>query len=124
MKILSYNPEDDTFFIGVTKKDFNKIVSEYSFDDDKSKHHLDCVVNETKNSHLRKNYVHMIYKAYGINRFPCIGFIVSRDLKKVVPEVLHHPFHQLWNAYSPWRKIPVRDISSLDELKDIHIECE
>ena len=61
MKILSYNPEDDTFFIGVTKKDFNKIVSEYSFDDDKSKRHLDCIINETKNSQKKKNYTVLIY---------------------------------------------------------------
>ncbi len=46
-------------------------------------------------------------------------FLVANDLSSIHPHEVHYPFHQLWNAYSPFRDMPERTIRSLDELRDI-----
>lgn len=49
-----------------------------------------------------------------------IGFLISRDLSTVETEVLHHPYHQLYNAYSPWWQLPkTLAIGNLSELSTI-----
>ena len=49
-------------------------------------------------------------------------YLVARDLSSIDPFVVHYPFHQSWNAYSPFRSISVRTIASLDELEGIPLE--
>jgi hypothetical protein len=46
-------------------------------------------------------------------------FLVAKDLSSIDPFHVHYPFHQLWNADSPFRAIAERLISSLDELVDL-----
>ncbi len=48
-------------------------------------------------------------------------FCVSRDLSRCYADVAHHPFHQLWNAYSPFRRCDHVEINSPDELKNIEM---
>jgi hypothetical protein len=48
-------------------------------------------------------------------------FLVATDLSSIKPCVPHYPFHQMWNAYSPFREMPEKQIDELEELKDI--EC-
>jgi len=45
-------------------------------------------------------------------------FLVARDLSSIDPFPLHYPFHILWNACSPFRRIPERAISHLDQLAE------
>jgi hypothetical protein len=40
-------------------------------------------------------------------------FLLARDLSSIDPYVIYYPFHQQWNAYSPFHRIPVRTITSL-----------
>jgi hypothetical protein len=51
-------------------------------------------------------------------------FLVARDLSSIDPFEVHYPFHHLWNAYSPFRSIPERTITSLQELAGISVEVE
>ena len=51
-------------------------------------------------------------------------FLVARDLSCIDPFEVHYPFHQLWNAYSPFRSLPDRSITSLDELAEILVEVD
>jgi hypothetical protein len=37
-------------------------------------------------------------------------FLVARDLSFVEPRPVHYPFHQLWNAYSPFRTMADRSM--------------
>ena len=46
-------------------------------------------------------------------------FNVSRDLSVCYADVAHHPFHQLWNGYSPFCLCDQVEISSPDELKEL-----
>lgn len=48
-------------------------------------------------------------------------FLVDRDLSTIEPFAPHYPIHQLWNAYSPFETMPLREISRLDELKAIQL---
>ena len=46
-------------------------------------------------------------------------FLVSRDLKYVLPFHVNYPVHHMWNAYSPFEKIPEKEIRSLEEIRKI-----
>lgn len=51
-----------------------------------------------------------------------IGFRIARDLSLMDIQVLHHPYHQLYNAHSPWWALPrTRAISNLAELVDVEL---
>lgn len=49
-------------------------------------------------------------------------FLVARDLSSIGPCNASYPYSPMWNAYSPFRPIPERTITSLQELKDISID--
>jgi hypothetical protein len=49
-------------------------------------------------------------------------FLVARDLSSIDPYEAHYPVHQLWNAYSPFRSLPDRTITSLHDLAEISID--
>ncbi len=46
-------------------------------------------------------------------------FLVARDLSAIDPLRVHYPFHQLWNAYSPFESMRRRQISNLEELRKL-----
>lgn len=46
-------------------------------------------------------------------------FLVSRDIKRIEPCQVHFPFHQMWNAYSPFGRFPDHYVDNLDEIADI-----
>ena len=49
-----------------------------------------------------------------------VGFRVARDLSSVAADVLHRPYHQMYNGWSPWWQLPeALAISDLSELSDI-----
>ena len=46
-------------------------------------------------------------------------FLVARDLSTIDPFHVHYPFHQLWNAYSPFERMPEQEIVQLYDLTDL-----
>ena len=46
-------------------------------------------------------------------------FLVARDLSTIGPFHVHYPFHQLWNAYSPFKEMPTVNIQSLEEISTL-----
>lgn len=48
-------------------------------------------------------------------------FLVARDLSFIDPFPARYPYHQLWNAYSPFESMPDRMISSLEELQTLRL---
>jgi hypothetical protein len=48
-------------------------------------------------------------------------FLVARNLDSIDPFPVHYPFHQMWNAYSPFETIPEIVISNLKEIRDIDL---
>lgn len=51
-------------------------------------------------------------------------FLVAKDLSFIYPFHVHYPFHQLWNAYSPFQTMPEINVKNLDELSQIEIPQE
>ena len=49
-------------------------------------------------------------------------FLVDKDIGMIEPNDVHYPFHHMWNAYSPFRKIEMHEIVSLDELASIRTD--
>ena len=43
-------------------------------------------------------------------------YLVARDLSSIDPFHPHYPFHQLWNAYSPFESMSEITVSTLDAL--------
>jgi hypothetical protein len=43
-------------------------------------------------------------------------FLVARDLGFIHAFHAHYPFHQLWNAYSPFRDVPDTTIETLRQI--------
>lgn len=55
--------------------------------------------------HLRdpeNHYEEMIKETMLVNELAYAYFCVARDLSDCYSNVPHHPFHHLWNAYSPF----------------------
>jgi hypothetical protein len=46
-------------------------------------------------------------------------FLVARDLRFIQAFHAHYPYHQLWNAYSPFGPVPDTVIATLDELAEL-----
>lgn len=61
-------------------------------------------------------YDNNILEKLGTNPKYKYCFIVSKDLKRILPRHPYFPFHQLWNAYSPFIKCEIREIETLNEL--------
>lgn len=64
-------------------------------------------------------YEEMIKETMLVNELAYAYFCITRDLSDCYSDVPHHPFHQLWNAYSPFCLCDHVTINTLDELKDV-----
>lgn len=130
MTILAYMPvssdEPDSFWIACTKEEAEKwfipLLNENG-------HRWlqnwlnDCEMRAQDKDH-GKWYEDMIKETMHVDRIAYAYFCVSRDLSKCYADVAHHPFHQLWNGYSPFRKCDHVEINTPDDLKDIVITYE
>ncbi|MBQ2891935.1 MAG: hypothetical protein IJE45_03485 [Bacilli bacterium] len=122
MIILSYNPDEDELFIGLSFKEFEKINKDYDnitychWNYQNDVEHFDYQLQN-------KEYVKMIKQVYGIDELPYICIITDRKHNRIQTAVHHHPFHQLYNGYSPWKKIKPVIINSFD-LENIMINTE
>ena len=115
MKIISYRPADDQFWIGCTKEEAEKFFIPLLNEDSKnglSEFLRHCEMYDDE-------YREMVCETMGIEELSYMYFNVSRDLKICYYDVPHHPFHQLWNAYSPFVKCDFIEISHTSELKNV-----
>lgn len=119
MYILSHNPEKDEFFVGLSLEEFEELSQEYNVDYGyKSNYEIEKekAINECE----YESYHETIRKTYGIESVPFICIVTDSDCSKIRIEPKHFPFANLWNGYSPWKKIEVQNVESLN-LKNIKI---
>ncbi len=117
MQILSYNQSADEFFVGLTAGEFDDVYARVALNGmSLSKY------QEVEEEALLKNdaYCNMICEVYMIEKAPFICIVVNRDLSTIEVRPSHYPFANLWNGYSPWRRIEVIEVDSLD-LKNIQV---
>lgn len=121
MKIISYRPDDDQFWIACSKYEAEKWFVPLL--DGKSLKRYQDVLIETEHRkwhpEVAAEYDNMIKEAMCVDDVAYAYFNVSRDLTICYSDVAHHPFHQQWNAYSPFCLCDHIDIQSPDQLKDI-----
>ncbi len=115
MKVIACRPRDDQFWIGCNEDEaINVFLPLLSKDAILS---YNRIVHQKRE--LGEEYWRAVKNATGMNEIFHAYFNVSRDTKICFPEVPHFPFANLWDAYSPFRKIDIKTISSLEELKDL-----
>lgn len=124
MKVLSYNPSDDSFFVSVTWDEYRRLAAKYEIDAagedvegviESFKDFLE-IQKETDAESEGFSYEQYIKDWYGIDEMPNICLVIKRDLSEFAVEQYNHPFHHLWNGYSPWEKIKTVAINDLSDL--------
>lgn len=123
MDIISYIPSHtlDKFWIACSKEEaerwFIPLLDERSLEQLNNwfRYYDSCKQEPDR----RNSYEQMIKETMEVDEVAYAYFCVSRDLSECYADVAHHPFHQLWNAYSPFRLCDHVEINSPDELKDI-----
>ena len=121
MKILSYRPCDDQFWIACSKEEAEKwFIPRLNENGIES---LNNWFNFYANCKTQKDrgeaYESMLKEMLGVDEIAYAYFNVSRDLSVCYADVAHHPFHQLWNGYSPFCPCDQVEISTPDDLKYI-----
>lgn len=66
---------------------------------------------------LAEQFIH-IAEEIGRPPYPYC-FLVTRDLSTIDPFHVHYPFHQMWNAYSPFEVMATVNIQSLEEVRTL-----
>lgn len=122
MQVICCDPSDDMFFVGVSFAEFDQLKEKYKFKNGTLNYEHDREHVERHSKEIGENsYSEMIKKAYGISHMPDLCFAAKRNLSELVIHLHHYPFHQLWNGYSPWRKIDLKEIASLEELQNLNM---
>lgn len=116
MKIVSYRPNDDQFWIGCTKDEAEKFFVPLL--DEQRKAFLPEFFTRMQD-YCSDRYKELVCKTMGVDEMSFIYFNVSRDLKECYYSVPHHPFHNLWNGHGPFVRCDTVEIKDLSELKDI-----
>lgn len=115
MKVIACRPRENQFWIGCTEYEavsmFLPLLSKEAI------LNYNRIVNLTKE--FDKEYWKAVMNATETDQIFHAYFNVSRDTKICFPEVPHFPFANLWDAYSPFRKMDIQTINSLDELKNL-----
>lgn len=126
MKVLAYNPDDDSFFVGTTFHEFLRLEKKYKVEsvgiDIESAKRL--IEEETKFvlTEGASFYFDVIKNMYEIDTVPDICFVAYRDLSLLELEAYDFPFCHMWNAYSPWIHIKIIEINDLRDL--VSLQCE
>lgn len=125
MEILSYIPaasgKPDSFWIACSKDEADKWFIPLLDDGGllELKNWLRQCEDRMRQPDRGKEYEQMIRDAMQVDGLAYAYFCVARDLSECYAEVAHHPFHQLWNGYSPFWRCDHVTINTLDDLKDI-----
>ena len=125
MRVLSYNPGDDYFFVDATWDEFRKLAGKYKIYTGGAG--VEAVIENYKlfqedQEELTTDswsYRQFIMDLYGIDYMPDVCFITSRDLSDIAIELYDFPFGHMWNGESPWEKIEsvvIRDLTDLEVL--------
>lgn len=115
MKVLACRPGDDQFWIGCDLEEANNIFLPHLSKE--AVENYERMVNQIGNH--SKEYWNAVMDATETDEIFHAYFNVSRDASICFPQVPHFPFANLWNGYSPFRKIDTKTIHSLDELKNL-----
>ena len=122
MTIISYRPDDDQFWIACTQEEAEKWFVPLLNERWLRLYHEVLLTNERRKQcepERDKEYNQIIKDAMQVDEVAYAYFNVSRNLSVCYSDVAHHPFHQLWNGYSPFCLCDHIVINTPDELKTV-----
>lgn len=124
MTIIAYAPSPvlDQFWIACSKEEAERWFVPLLDERELNQYHDVLRMNAERREYNPEQYVkycEMIKETMEVNEVAYAYFCVSRDLSECYADVAHHPFHQLWNGYSPFCRCDHVEIDSPDQLKDI-----
>lgn len=121
MRVLSYDPQDDSFFVDAAWDEYRQPAAEYEIDAGGADAEEVIEIQKDYRRELAEEVFDASYPfrqylrdLYGIDDMPEVCLVVKRDLSGLWVD--HHPFHHLWNGESPWIKIKPAAIRDLTEL--------
>ena len=122
MEVISCRPGQGQFWVACNKEEAEKWFVPL-LDKSHLKQFNDVLMmNEERkigDAEYALEYERMIKETMEVNEVAYAYFNVSLDISICYSDVAHHPFHQLWNGYSPFRKCDHIVIDSLEELKNL-----
>lgn len=116
MQLLSYNPEDDEFFVGMSLEELEQIPEECNIDYGYNSNYENVIKNGLE-KYKDEKYNELIRELYQCDKIPFICVVTDRDFYKVSIRPKHFPFAPLWNGYSPWKNIFVREIEPFNPIR-------
>lgn len=127
MRVLSYDPQDDFFFVDAAWDEYRQLAAEYEIDAGGADAEEVIEIQKDYRRELAEEVFDASYPfqqylrdLYGIDDMPEVCLVVKRDLSDLWVDQYDHPFHHLWNGESPWIKIKpaaIRDLTELAELE-------
>ncbi len=115
MRVIACRPKDNQFWIGCSEEEAKSIFLPKLSPRNK-KLYFEIIENTKR---MTQEYWDMVMEVLETEEKFYAYFNVSRDLSICFPQKPHFPFANMWNAYSPFRKIDQITINSLDELKSL-----
>ena len=123
MRVLSYDPQDDFFFVDVTWDEYRRLAAEYEIDtkgadaeeviENQKEYRREMTEEVFPESYPFRQYLEDLY---GTGDIPEVCLVVKRDLSALWADQYDHPFHHMWNGESPWIKIEPVSIGALTDL--------
>ena len=128
MRVLSYDPSSDFFFVDVTWDEFRQLAGKYEIQTgDMGVEEVIAdykVVLEDQKEMFEQagdSFQQYLRDLYGIDDMPSVCLCVKRDLSELRIDQYNYPFDHMWNGWSPWKRIETVAINDLSDLAAL--EC-
>ena len=128
MRVLSYDPSSDFFFVDVTWDEFRQLAGKYEIQTgDMGVEEVIAdykVVLEDQKEMFEQagdSFQQYLRDLYGIDDMPSVCLCAKRDLSELRIDQYNYPFDHMWNGWSPWKRIETVAINDLSDLAAL--EC-
>ena len=128
MRVLSYDPSSDFFFVDVTWDEFRQLAGKYEIQTgDMGVEEVIAdykVVLEDQKEMFEQagdSFQQYLRDLYGIDDMPSVCLCAKRDLSELWIDQYNYPFDHMWNGWSPWKRIETVAINDLSDLAAL--EC-
>ncbi len=124
MRVLSYNPSEDYFFVGAAWDEYRQLAVKYKIDMQGMGNDAEEVIemykliqkDQKEGDSESWSYQQYIKDLYDIDDMPDVCLSMRRDLSDIMVELYDAPFGHMWNGCSPWEKIETAVIHDLTDL--------
>lgn len=118
MRVLSYDPDGDFFFVDAAWDEYRQLTAQYDIDAGGYGAGEVIEIQKEYQEELKEmqGEEQFIKDWYGIGDLPQVCLVVKKDLSELRVDQYDYPFHHMWNGESPWIKMKPAAIRDLGEL--------